>query len=85
MWQMLAEDKRLVRKGPILCLSRWYSWVDAHEHWQELYNCRLLLMLIWAMGCGLLTKKAETVSLALVKPSSSAAADVALCATPRQV
>ena len=45
VWAMLKDDIRLTTKGPILSLTQWYSWVDAHAHWRELYRTRLVLML----------------------------------------
>eukprot|EP00974_Lingulodinium_polyedra_P023490 2269042-Lingulodinium_polyedra.AAC.1 len=75
VWGMLQHDKRLSTKGPVLALTRWYSWVDSHEHWRPLYHCRLLLMLIWSIGAGVLTKKSGHTALSLAKPVAPAGAE----------
>ena len=68
---ILRDSSQLSNKGPRLALCRWYSWVDSHEYWMSSHWLRALLMTVWALGCGVLTKQAGRVSLSLAsaKPS----------------
>ena len=75
VWGLLEDGTALRSKGPKPSLCRWYSWVDAHEHWRPWYHLRVVLFLYWAMGCGLLTRNTATKSFSLL-PGPKAPEDV---------
>ena len=65
MWRELQEASQLRSKGPKPALCRWYSWVDSHDHWRECCHQRLMLLYMWGMGCGVVTKGTGAASFTL--------------------
>ena len=68
MWRTAAADPNTHLSGPTVALCRWYSWAKCWKHWEPLYHTRLLVMLYWAMGSGLLKRSAAKQSYSLPPP-----------------
>lgn len=56
VWAQLREASELRHKGPKPALCRWYAWCDSHSHWRRFWHLRLLLLYLWGMGCGVVTR-----------------------------
>eukprot|EP00974_Lingulodinium_polyedra_P094416 9151557-Lingulodinium_polyedra.AAC.1 len=68
MWAIAKGAPQTHILGPSVHLTRWYSWVDCWQFWAPAYHTRLVVMLYWAMGAGLLTRTANKKAFQLSAP-----------------